>query len=69
MSKPNRVRRRTSNFRILKRRLALVGVFVVAILIFPNLGARAATLSSASLAIADPRPSTLSTNYTFTGSN
>ncbi|HEY6736926.1 MAG TPA: hypothetical protein VI322_04390, partial [Candidatus Saccharimonadia bacterium] len=37
--------------------------------LIPSLNVRAATLSSASVAIADPRPSTASTNYTFTASS
>jgi hypothetical protein len=36
---------------------------------YPVLNAHAATLSSVSLSVSDPRPSNLSTNYTFTGSS
>jgi hypothetical protein len=50
-------------------RLWLLGVFVVLILAYPSLNIHAATLSSASVGISDPRPSALSSNYTFTGSS
>ncbi|MDB5179204.1 MAG: hypothetical protein JWN01_1147 [Patescibacteria group bacterium] len=51
------------------RHLWLVGIFVALILTVPALNAHAATLSSASLSVSDPRPSALSSNYTFTGSS
>ena len=47
----------------------MVGVFVVLLLAIPVANIHAATLSSASLAVSDPRPSALSSNYTFTGSS
>ena len=69
MPKTRYAPRRKHNLNSLRRRLALGVIFVLTIMFLPNLGIHAATLSSASLAVADPRPSTLSTNYTFTGSN
>jgi len=69
VSKSRRASRRQPHFGIIRHRILLVGAFIVGILFLPNLGVHAATLSSASLAVADPRPNTLSTNYTFTGSN
>jgi hypothetical protein len=44
-------------------------IFVLALVAYPVLNAHAATLSSVSLSVSDPRPSNLSTNYTFTGSS
>ncbi len=69
MSKSKRALKRHHSFKLIRRRLILAGVFAVSILFLPNLGIHAATLTTAQLAIADPRPSALSTNYTFTGSN
>lgn len=69
MRKLNSARQRQPQLNIFRKRLLLAGIFVVTLLVIPNLGARAANLSAASLAIADPRPSTLSTNYTFTASS
>ena len=42
---------------------------MLALVVYPVLRAHAATLSQASLAVSDPRPSNLSTTYTFTGSS
>ncbi len=70
MTKTTRARKRRNNLSLIRHRLLLiVGVFVVGILLLPGLGIHAATLSAAQLSIADPRPNTLSTNYTFTGSS
>jgi hypothetical protein len=61
---------RITNHRSLRRRLWLIGGLLIAGLsLVPNLTVHAATLSNASLALADPRPSALGVNYTFTGSN
>jgi hypothetical protein len=62
-------RKRAHRLIFIHHRLWLVGVFVAIILAVPALNTHAATLSSASLSISDPRPSTLSANYTFTGSS
>ncbi|GAC1371257.1 MAG: hypothetical protein NVSMB39_4820 [Candidatus Saccharimonadales bacterium] len=51
------------------RRLILIGAFALSILLIPGLGAHAATLSSASVSVADPRPNASASNYTFTGSS
>lgn len=46
-----------------------MGLFIVGILFIPNLSKiNAATLSTASVSLSDPRPNALSSNYTFTGS-
>jgi hypothetical protein len=52
----------------LSHRLLLVGIFVVGILFIPNLKLNAATLSTASMSVSDPRPNGTA-NYTFTGSS
>jgi hypothetical protein len=65
----SRYARQRKHKSVIIRRLILAGIFAFVLLLLPNLAIHAATLSSASLTIADPRPSTLSTNYTFTGSN
>ena len=54
---------------VFPRRLVLAGLFVLVIAFIPFANLRAATLSSASVGISDPRPSNLSTGYTFTGSS
>ena len=64
-----RTNRKRRNSPISHRRLWLVGVFVVLLLGVPAANVHAATLSSTSLSVSDPRPSTLSSNYTFTGSS
>ncbi len=51
------------------RRIWLAGLFVALIVLIPAANIKAATLSSASLLVGDPRPSNLSTPYTFTGSS
>ncbi len=55
----------------LKEQLAKASIAVLALLsVLVNAGAaNAATLSSASVALSDPRPSQTSVNYTFTGSS
>lgn len=50
-------------------RLWIAAIFVVGGLFVPWLSAQAATLSSASVALSDPRPNTPSVNYTFTASS
>ena len=60
--------RKRNNSR-LHRRLWLAGVFVVLLLAIPAANIHAATLSTTSLSVSDPRPSALSSNYTFTGSS
>lgn len=61
--------RKRRNHSSLRPRLWLVGAFVVLLLAIPAANIHAATLSSASLSVSDPRPSALSSNYTFTGSS
>jgi hypothetical protein len=68
MSKSRRARQRNHHVYLISRRLLLVGAFVVSLLLLPNLGAHAATLTGASVAVSDPRPSSAA-NYTFTGSS
>ena len=51
----------------LAKRLWLVVFLIAAVLVYPAL-TRAATLSTASTALSDPRPSAGGTSYTFTGS-
>jgi hypothetical protein len=65
VKKTNQARKRRHQSNIFKRRLLIVGAFVVAVFFLPNLSAHAATLTGATLSVADPRPSALSTNYTF----
>jgi hypothetical protein len=60
---------RTHSSRSSHRLLWALVIFVLALAVYPVLKVHAATLSSASLAVSDPRPSNLSTNYTFTGSS
>ncbi|HVQ44581.1 MAG TPA: hypothetical protein VMT30_06470 [Candidatus Saccharimonadia bacterium] len=67
MTKSKRTRRHHQ--RVFRRRLLIVGAFIVGLLLLPNLGARAATLTSASVGISDPRPSAISASYTFTASS
>lgn len=63
------VRRRQSQHSIRHlRRLIVVAVGVLLVVVIPNVNVQAATLSSASVSIADPRPNA-SSNYSFTGSN
>lgn len=64
-SKYSRRRRRQA----LKLQFLLAGVFIVAVALIPLTTLRAASLSSASVALSDPRPSNLSTAYTFTASS
>lgn len=68
MPKPRRARQRQHHSHILRNRLLLVGGFVVSLLLLPNLGVHAATLSAASVGLSDPRPNATA-NYTFTGSS
>jgi hypothetical protein len=68
VSKTRRARQRHHQFKIFRQRLLLAGAFALVLFLVPNLGIHAATLTSSSLAVADPRPSALSTNYTFTTS-
>jgi hypothetical protein len=65
---PKLKRSRKSHTFIQTHRLWLIGLFVAIILGTPVLTTHAATLSSASLAVGDPRPSATSA-YTFTGSS
>ncbi len=67
MAKSKRARQRHHNFRILKHRLLIAGIFVVSLLLLPNLSVHAANLTSSSVSVSDPRPSGTA-NYTFTGS-
>jgi hypothetical protein len=62
-------KRRIQSFRISHRLVGALVVFVIGLIAYPVLNAHAATLSSVSLSVSDPRPSNLSTNYTFTGSS
>ncbi len=57
-----------SKKRSLNRRLWLVGILALAATVIPNLKASAATLSTASVALSDPRPA-FTSSYTFTGSS
>ena len=67
---PRRSRRsRSRNYSVARKRLWIVAIFAITILAFQFRTAHAATLSQASLAVSDPRPSNLSTGYIFTGSN
>jgi hypothetical protein len=50
------------------KRIGLVGIFVVAALVYPTLNVKAATLTTASVAISDPRPNQ-TVSYAFTGSS
>ena len=65
---PRRYKKRSRRPLFAHRRLWLVGIFALIILTIPSLNVHAATLSSASMAVSDPRPSGTS-NYTFTGSS
>jgi hypothetical protein len=67
MTKTRRTNKRSRSHSVLKR-LWLVGIFVAAALVYPTLNVKAATLSTASVAISDPRPNATA-SYTFTGSN
>ena len=49
------------------RRLWLAGVFVALVLAVPVANVHAATLSSTSLSVSSPIPSTIGVSYTFTG--
>lgn len=51
-----------------RRQLLVVAVLLLAVALIPNFAVRAATLSQASVSIADPRPSATS-NYTFQASS
>ncbi len=65
---PKTLRQTISGHRFFRpHRFWLVAVFVLLAAIVPTTQVQAATLSSASLALGDPRPSTLSVGYTFTG--
>lgn len=66
--RPKRSRKRRPGLFATSHRLWLVGIFVAAILLIPNLTIHAATLSSTSLSLSDSRPSAAA-NYTFTGSS
>jgi hypothetical protein len=69
VSKLRRSRKGRNPVFIIHHRLWLVGVFVALVLAVPALNIHAANLSSASLSLSDPRPNTLSANYTFTASS
>lgn len=67
---PKTRRKITAKYRFhLSHRLSLIAFFVALIAIIPTVNIHAATLSSASLSLSDPRPSNFSTGYTFTGSS
>jgi hypothetical protein len=61
--------RRRKQSHTLRNRVLLVGAFAISLLLLPGLGVHAATLSNASVAVGDSRPSAASSNYTFTASN
>ena len=68
MSKTYRSRRRQHKSFNLHHRLWLFGAFVLGVLFIPSLNIHAASLSSSSVGLSDPRPNAGSSNYTFTGS-
>ena len=69
MFKKSSARQRQQRHHSISRRLVLVGVFAFTILFVPSLSIQAATLTSASVTVADPRPNASSSNYTFAASS
>lgn len=67
MSKSYRTKQSRRSRNYLPHRLKLVALFVVIVLLAPFVSLHAATLSSASVGLSDPRPGATA-NYTFTGS-
>jgi hypothetical protein len=65
VAKSNRIRKRTRHHSVI-RRLWLAGLLLVVAVAVPTLTTHAATLSNASVAVADPRPNSLAVNYTMT---
>lgn len=68
MPKSVRSRYTTRKTHTIRRRLGLVGLLLLLVALIPNLTVHAATLSAASVSVADPRPSATS-NYTFQASS
>jgi hypothetical protein len=63
-----RPRNRSRKYRIVSHRIWLVGIFVAFIFSLGAVNTHAATLTSASASLSDPRPNGTA-NYTFTGSS
>jgi hypothetical protein len=61
-------RKRKNQLHTIRKRLVIVGIFALSALLLPTLNVRAASLTSTSVAVSDPRPSATA-NYSFTASS